>query len=663
MLNYLMLGDFFSKGAKSITFALDTLVYKLAQLSFSIFSYLSSITLAKPEIIDTYIRRLYVIIGLVMIFVIAYNLLNYIINPDKVSDKNMGASAFIKDIIIALVIITVLPTAFRKAYSFQNVIIEKGIISNILLGGDAQNVENDNGLSDIKLGANTTVANVFTAFFTPKYSKTNDPDGPGFSTLDCGENGLNADMEQYCAAYYETLKTGDIDSFKSLIDKDNEEKYRYWFLLSTVAGIVLSFFMLSYCINLGIRAGNLALLTIIAPIPALLEIVPGKKGTRKKWAETTLKTYLDVFVYQATIFLIISLISLIPDVIGELFNSGKVILETSDIAIMGFSTVFLIFGLLQFGKEAPKLISEVLGIKDNGEFAKVAKRALTMGGVTAGLAGSTIGRFSREYNAAGGGTKGIANGLTGSISGIGRTLWGARNVHNLKDAKALRTKVNKDIVTSRVNRNAYAFAHQGESITGAHYKDLKLAAGGAFRKFTGAYNEYDKMKDLEQVHTDYKKLFKDNIESIWKNDSKWQAYNTELMRAEAIGDTTAAENAKKKRDSRQEAVLVEKKLDFMEGAGKINNFIDAHQGYDGISGSHIDIEAINSITEATVKATLGDVESIVKNDGNGGGFEPVLDAIKNNTDYQTARVKEKLAEDAKKTRQEAANKETEKDKK
>lgn len=540
MLNYLLLGSsFFENGFRDLTFLLDTLVYKLAQLSFSIFCYLSRITLLKPDIIDTFIRRIYVIIGLVMVFVIAYNLLNYIIDPDKVNDKNVGASAFIKDIIIALAIITILPVGFRKAYSLQNTIIEKGIISNIFLGGDLENVTEDGELSAIKSGANITVANVYSSFVTPTYEG---PIGKGFSTLDCGEDNLDDDMDAYCNAYYTTINEGNIDSFKPLIKSD---KYRYWPLLSTVGGIVLSFFMLSYCINLGIRAGKLALLTIIAPIPALMEIIPGKKETRKKWAETLLKTYLDVFIYQATVFMIIYIITLIPDVIGDLFVNVRSSMEGTDIAIMGFTLVFLVFGLLQFGKEAPKMVSELLGIKDSGTFDSIKKRAFNMFGATtsgvgaaisgglhgvaSGIGGMLSAKNSKEGFAAAG--KGLAKTAGGIVGGLGFGMYANRN----GGLKGVKKGISSGTASSNAFQKKIASMPRNMALDSqrrqANYQkfmsDPRGTMAESFKRFAGS--NYDELNQIIASRTKAKDFFK----NVTKGDNAYEDATRILNEAKA----------------------------------------------------------------------------------------------------------------------------------
>ena len=646
MSKYLLLGSVIIKLVKNLVFLLDRIIYSVAKVSYSVFCYLSEATIVDGDMIQSITERIYAVLGILMVFVLAYNLLNYIIDPDKISDKKIGASAIIKDIIIALVVITISPMLFTKLYSLQNTIITSGVISNLIMGGYVQSDVNSNpGRTYIENGANNMVATVFSAFVTPS--------DDNFSILDCdfSQNASNGDYDSYCNAYKEATETGSLKAFGDIVDKD---KYDYYIILSTAAGIVLTFFMLSFCLNLGKRVGKMAILQVLAPIPLILEIVPSKKGLRKTWKDELIKTYLEVFFFQGTVFITVYLITLVPNIVTNLFLNAP----DAGILVKLFTLVFLIFGLLKFGKEAPQLVFDLLGIKASGTIKEAAQRALAQGAVTGGILGSTVGRFSRNFTNSGGGFKGVASGLAGAGSGVARTLWGARNVHSLKDAQKLRTNVNKQIVTAKVNRNAYRHAH-GDSLGGVirgHVADFGRNVNLGVRGYTGFENDYQKNKYTEKVLSDYKKLYSDNIENLWKNDSKWQAYNSELLRAEAIGDAAAAANAKSKRDARQYEVLKDKKLQFMEGAGRLNNFIDANQGIDGISKLHINLDDIGAISDAAdAKARLGDLDSIVKDDGAGSGFKPVLDNLKNNTDYQKQKVAEKLRDDARQANKKAAD--------
>ena len=421
MFQYLFLGDFFSRGLKTISFILDKVIYGLAKLAFLIFCYISEATLVDDGAFERITKTIYIILGIGMTFIIAYYLLNYIVDPDKINDKSNGVSTIIKDIIIALVILTVTPTLFSKLYAFQHTIITSGVISRIILGGsETENV----GLSKVEDGANTIVASVFSAFVTP-----NTAISKGESSFDCpndvnelprsasGED-LSPSMESYCKAYIQANKTGDISAFYDIVR--NESNYDYAPIISTAAGVAITFFMLSFCINLAKRVGKMAILQLLAPIPALLEIIPGKKGTRKTWFDTLVKTYLEVFIFQIVIFLIIFLMTLIPGVINRLFSN----FSGTNILVKVFSLVLLIFGLLQFAKEAPKMVSDLLGLKDDGTISAALKRGVNMFGATVSGVGSGVTSGVQNmtksigYLKSGQVGKGIATGLLGTASGV-----------------------------------------------------------------------------------------------------------------------------------------------------------------------------------------------------------------------------------------------------
>lgn len=417
-MQYLILVNWFTKGLKSISFLLDEIVYSLSRLSFSVFCYISEVTLIDGSLFEKVTSRVYVVLGIVMTFILTYYLLNYIVDPDKAKGKDSGASTLIKDIIIALVIITITPTLFTKLYGFQHTIITSGVISRIFLGGSDYTNTQVSGISQIQQGANETVANVFSAFIIPQgnYSKLN------LTSLECEDLNNNPAWynSSYCKAYREVKVSGDISEFyETVMDESN---YKYWPLLSTVAGIALAFFMLSFCVNLGMRVGKMAILQIIAPIPALLEIVPGKKGTRKTWVDTLIKVYLEVFVFQAVIFIVIFLMTLIPGVVKNLFvNAGN---YNGMALVKIFSLIFIIFGLFQFAKEAPKMVMDLLGIKSTGVLAAGFKRGVNMFGATASGIGSAttsgVQNITKSigYIKKGEVGKGLRTGIFGTASGI-----------------------------------------------------------------------------------------------------------------------------------------------------------------------------------------------------------------------------------------------------
>ena len=673
---FLLINNIFIKGLKEISFFLDKTIYGIANTVYSAFYYLANANLLNETIIENFTRRIYAILGIVMVFVLAFNLLNYIIDPDRITDKKVGTSNLIKDIVIALVLLTIIPMLFTKLYSLQSKVLTSGVLSNLILGGYSdtnapskeeyeeavQNGEDYNSLTDyyIKNGGNTMVASVFTTFLLP-----ND----NFTVLECPDDSHS----DYCDAYLSVKKDGDLNAFSDLKSRDD---YNYMFLISTAAGIVLTFFMLSFCINLAKRAGKMAILQLIAPIPIILELLPNKKGTRKTWIETLIKTYLEVFFFMAVIYIVVFLISLIPNVVETLFSTAT----NAGFFVRVIVMVLLIFGLLQFGKEAPQMIFDLLGIKSTGIIKAAGLRGVAMAGVTGGLLGSTVGRFARNFNGTDGniGQK-LLSGVGGAGSGFARNLWGARNVHNLKDVRALRQKVNKDIVTARVNRDAYWQSH-GKTlgrVIGGHAHDMLYGADSGFRSYLGqgpidSQNIFARKKHIEEVNSKVKSVYKDKIEKgIFKSDAVWSQIKSMITAAEAAGirekneDGTYGEllyvaqdgtkirySDLKQRLADQETTLLNSKQNatkILEALGEMQNITDANQGVDGISSTHYDltnfIKPDGTIDKSIYDQFINDVKK---------GSETKLDELKSDSKYQYQKIDEKLKHDAREATRQAA---------
>ncbi len=727
MLNPLLLTglNFLEKGFRNLTFLIDKGIYSLAKVAYAVFYYLSNASILDDSIVKNVTVRMYTILSIVMVFVLAFNLLNYIIDPDKVNDKKIGASAFVKDVIIALVIISMTPMLFTKLYSFQSTVISSGVIPTLILGGAnnetaadyelyEQNKNNYSSLTDyyIQNGANTMVSSIYAAFLYPNDGKT---------SLDCTNEEYLKDttFNYYCEAYKTVKHSGNIAPYGDFVSNGD---YNYTPFLSTAAGLVLLYFMLIFCISLAKRVGKLAIIQLIAPVPVTLELLPNKKGLRKNWIDTLIKVYIEVFMYLLVMYLIIFLISLIPGTVGRLFGN----MTEDGISLVKIITVVLLtFGLLLFAKDAPKLLMDLLGIKGMGLVTDAMKSLKPVGGMAAflgGTAGSMVGNAIRNFNSTDGNVfQKLGSGVGGASSTFFRNAWGARNVHSIKDANNLRRNVNKNVVTARVNRDAYAHAHSGfMGSTRGHLSDMGRTIGSASMAYTGLDNDYLKIKHQDEVLQEYKKLYNDSLASIWRNDAQYSQADSEFKRydnmiksgavmdgsdylrfkrsgasatsVDSVTGKTLAElealsvdkntgltygelqnRAKTMRDSRQAEVLKDKKLQFMEAAGRLNNFIDAHQGVKGVTSQRIKIDDIGSIsTAADAQAQLDALTDIVetgytrdsagniKKDtaGNpilsGDGFKPNLKDIEKNTVYQQQRVQEKLRSDAKQANKKAA---------
>ena len=74
-------------------------------------------------------NRIYILIGVVSLFLVAYTLLNAIINPENATkDKNKSFTGIVKNIILAIIGIAIVPAIFDYAYEFQSRVLCNNVI-------------------------------------------------------------------------------------------------------------------------------------------------------------------------------------------------------------------------------------------------------------------------------------------------------------------------------------------------------------------------------------------------------------------------------------------------------------------------------------------------------------------------------------------------------
>ena len=79
------------EGVLRILFSLlDRIVIILTNLSYNLLVKISSLNIVDMDVIEGFNKRLGLILGIFMLFNIAVQILNYIVSPDKISDKGNG---------------------------------------------------------------------------------------------------------------------------------------------------------------------------------------------------------------------------------------------------------------------------------------------------------------------------------------------------------------------------------------------------------------------------------------------------------------------------------------------------------------------------------------------------------------------------------------------
>ena len=211
-------------------------IYNLVATMFELFSMLSKVTAIDKNVYVNIIENFYLLIGVVMLFIIAFYLLKAMINPDDNKETSTGGK-IVKNFITSVIILLILPTIFNFAFSFQFAIVDYNTIGRMFGYSNS---------ADTMASAGNSMANsVFTAFFTP-------------SRQYCANKGLEDDFDE-CA---KTITSGK-DDLSTVISDVNKTGYftlyskfgynvakndiDFNFLIALFGGIYLLYVIFSFC--------------------------------------------------------------------------------------------------------------------------------------------------------------------------------------------------------------------------------------------------------------------------------------------------------------------------------------------------------------------------------------------------------------------------------
>lgn len=128
-----VLGDAIADTWMSIWLSLNDVVYSVIEFLYKVFITVANINLFSDDAFNKITSRVYVVMGIAMLFILAYNLILMIINPeDKKSTGQM--SKMVREIIISLVLIVLLPRIFSYMSTIQRHILDSNILGQIIIG-------------------------------------------------------------------------------------------------------------------------------------------------------------------------------------------------------------------------------------------------------------------------------------------------------------------------------------------------------------------------------------------------------------------------------------------------------------------------------------------------------------------------------------------------
>lgn len=552
---------------------IDTIIYGFVDYVYDIFNALAKVNLFKTEDYQTIVSRIYVVLGLIMLFVLAYSLLKAVINPDEFAKGESSFPKLIKNVVVSLAIIAILPTAFTVAFNFQNAVLNKNTIPGLVFG---VNSEDYNKATDA--GRDMSYY-VLSAFLHPNFDWCNEKgyavndnesgdvnlsecaseiDGDGDWLLTNGED-LKSVTENFKAGSY------DISAFNDFGKSAAAGKLTYNVFISTIAGVFLLYVLLNFCFDMAVRVVKLMFFQIIAPIPVICRVIPGGKlkDVFSDWMKKTISTYVEVFIRIAIMYLGVFMISQVVDNfssanLGNLGPTQKLIAEA-----------LIIMGVVIFMRQAPKLIGDMFHLDSGGMKLGIMDKLAMGGALTAGaVAGGAFGTLGRNlvsgargvknadgaWNKVKAGLFGAASVGAGTLSGAARGFNRGKGAKNLADMKKAAGGAVAATSAAKAKRDAYRASHTSASgaldtlgnVMLGHISD----AGVGVAEYFGVNNVEDLVNDNKLIDdiASKKKAVATSVESVIdkeaskaKSDFKLGAFNaTELRRRKlAIQDAQA----------------------------------------------------------------------------------------------------------------------------
>lgn len=474
---------------RSLMITFCSLIYRLIVFCFDVFEKIGAANdILSTDIIVNITNKISLILGLFMIFRLTFAFIQYLINPDTMTDKNKGAGNLVTKMIVMVVLLGSTPYMFKLAFSLQNAINEDKIIPRIIMGYSPDESNN------ATMGGMLAQSTFYTFFRINENVTCKDSDADlALVTTDAIEEDLKS-------ADFSLLSTF-VNQKCNLNDDSSKKDYIYEFdaggLGCLVIGIAVLYIVFIFTIQLAVRLFQLAYLQVIAPIPIMMYITPKGDEKLKKWGSQCLTTFLDYFLRTAIIYFVLYLIQ---EIISN-FDSSSLssIWQTGNNAAgKGYILGVLIIGLLAFANKVPNLIKEIFpslggaagfsySLKAPDEAKKVG---LFAGGAVLGAAGAAAsnmlygaGNIRKNWKENEGttgqklwqATKGVFGTGASMIGGAASGLNKGRKIKDLKGVRGVvqQTNDNRDKRDLKQAAGYTAVDHLMDSVSGFAGLDTK----------------------------------------------------------------------------------------------------------------------------------------------------------------------------------------------
>lgn len=486
----------FMDGVRAFFAMLDRMAYFLITVFYNTISDLASAQLVQSSVINEITSRIYALLSVFMIFRISFSLINYIVDPNQITDKAKGGGALIKNVVITFALIVSVPFGFNLLYEAQSAILADQLIPRFLLGVEINQSPNgsadgtgggyklkmtgcDNELTIPNMGNYIGLA-IFKPFFVPQDKAAAGDNEVGSISGEAWDLYCYAGEKLGESSVKNMLSDDDLYNSPKGWSVDNYYTMDYSFGLSTAIGIVVALILLGYCFDIATRAFKLLFLEIIAPIPIISYIDPNssKSGMFIKWLKEVGGTWISLFTRLASLFLAIFVIQQITATDGMLYFVDGYQFN----GYIAWIKILIIIGALMFAKQLPKILENILGFQLGGNmtlnpFKKLEGEALGFKQISSGArTGATM----------------AVGAAAGAVGGGLSNAWAA-HVNNKNAMKAIGMKGTKwndlSFEQKTANYQKYkaagghtGFGNVGSILAGAGSAGVRSAAAGAKSK-------------------------------------------------------------------------------------------------------------------------------------------------------------------------------------
>lgn len=642
-------------GLNILFYWLSTFIYNLITYLYNLFELLCSYRILNNSIISDLSKRIGIILGILMFFLIAFSIIQMILDPDKITNSEKGIGNIVGKVLIVIVLLGFSNTAFNLLYNVQNTMLRSNIISKILL---PRYIETDN------FGA-VLSSNLFTSFYY-------------FDEDEWDEKTMAENVKQ-CQNYFKILKNtsldGDFDIGYNCLNTKTQDAndsdrvisiMHYDGLLLLAFGIGTAYFLVGFCITVGVRTVQLAFLEIMAPVAIIGHLAPKKETTLNKWFKIYLSTYLDAFIRLIIINFAVYLIA----VIFEEFETTFENFSELDGTFLFFFKAIMVMAILTFAKKAPELIKDIfptgasklgysggLGLKNmlgGNLITGAGKAALGLGagvatGAAVGLVGGAV--AGKSFGAA----------LRASAKGAWNGGKAGRSAKGLGSAFSSSFKAAGDSVRAgRVGERpgfSDRFYHAIGAETAAERYDNRIEGleqqisdekdnTSTFRAQTTAYQKVSQAKSAMEDRAEKKLLGKDINPAMAFEQNRIRSLKAKMESAQKSGDAqkiqattanylNALDSAKKKYIT---AVAQNNNIDnvMAEQMNDLNNTIAVDQS-GAFNGMSLNMDSYNSLDLFEQQTTANNnriLRRIAQSDAMISNFESQIQSIKNEEGYR-----------------------------